>query len=118
MSVPYVTSPPPTVVYRVSRSVDPCTLPSWTNVLAGERGRFDDPHDEFRGLYASTSPAGALTEVLADLRPRFDRMLQIAMIEGEDEVGRGARLDMVAMVRAAMEARLTGRYLPELRMIL
>jgi hypothetical protein len=113
MSVPYKTIAAPNVVYRVSRSVDPCLLPSWENIRVAERGRYDDPLDEFRPLYAATTPVGALTEVLADLRPRVDRMLEIALI-GDDEDRDDARHDLIATARAAMNARLAGRYVAEI----
>jgi hypothetical protein len=35
MSAPYATVAAPNVVYRVSRSVDPCALPGWDQLAAG-----------------------------------------------------------------------------------
>lgn len=61
----------PRRLYRVCRSSEPLALPAWEHLRTAERGRYDDPEDVFRVLYASTSKAGAFTEALADLRPRF-----------------------------------------------
>lgn len=61
----------PRTIYRVSRTSDPLALPAWELLRIAERGRYDDPGDLFRVLYASTSKVGALTEALADLRPEL-----------------------------------------------
>jgi hypothetical protein len=107
----------PEFVYRVSRSLDPCELPTWEHLLAAERGRYDDCDDVFRVLYASTSPVGAMTEVLADLRPRYDRISEIAMIEDDEIQPHDAEMDMQLIAYNAMQARLNFRYLSEIAVV-
>jgi hypothetical protein len=94
----------------VTRSADPLVLPAWKHLRIAQRGRYDDPQEFFRVLYASTSKIGAFTEALADLRPRFDHLRELRSIEGGD-----ARLcavgELIASVRAKMKLELSGRYL-------
>jgi RES domain len=111
MNPPYKTVAAPAVVYRVARSADPCKLPAWEHILGSVRGRYDDPLNAFRVLYTSTSPIGAVVETLADLRPRYDRIAEIATIGDEDEGCDGAYRGLVAIANIAMTARLAGRYI-------
>lgn len=107
----YKTVAPPKVVYRVSRSADPRELPAWRDILRYERGRYDDPNDGYRVFYASSSPAGALTEALADLRPCYGQRSRIAVAEGErNEAGRMCR-QLIAEALEAMRRRLAHRYI-------
>jgi hypothetical protein len=108
---------PPERVYRLARSLDPCKLPAWKHLLAAERGRYDDYRNVFRVLYTSTSAAGAITEVLADLRPRYDRIAEIAMIEDDDVEPYDAETYMGAIAWRAMRARLDSRYLSEIAIV-
>lgn len=112
----YRTVSAPNTVYRVCRTADPLALPAWNHVRAAERGRYDDPLDVFRVLYTSTSQVGALTETLADLRPRFDCMRKIHEIQGDPErfgdVG-----EIISVAAAAMKERLKGRYLAAIRVV-
>lgn len=108
---------PPEVVYRISRSLDPCKLPTWEQLLAAERGRYDDSRDVFRVLYASTSAVGAVTEVLADLRPRYDRICEIAMIQDDGDEHDSVEWHLIEIARDAMRARLNFRYLSEIAIV-
>ena len=58
-------------LYRVARAPDPWAWPDWANVGSdGTFGnRWDDPEGLYRVVYASSSPLGALVEVLARFRP-------------------------------------------------
>src|SRR4051794_14682806 len=58
--------PSSTVLYRIGRQPEPLAWPPWQFV--GE-GRFDDPANEFRVLYASEQRRGCFAEVLAVFRP-------------------------------------------------
>lgn len=117
MKASYETVIAPTMVYRVSRSAEPRVLPAWGHILGSDRGRYDDPLDVYRVLYTSTSPTGALIEALADLRPRYDRITEIAMISDEQEEYEPAYLALVERARAAMAARLAARYLSGIEIV-
>jgi hypothetical protein len=110
MTPAYRTICAPRTVYRVTRSSDALRLPPWESLKAAERGRYDDPLDVFRVLYTSTSKVGALTEVLADLRPKLDTVLEPGSIGGDN---RGPDLvdDVIRRAAASMKDRFTGRYL-------
>ena len=58
-------------LYRIARPPDPWSWPNWANIGPdGTLGnRWDDPEAVYRVLYASSSPLGALMEVLARFRP-------------------------------------------------
>ncbi|HTD34865.1 MAG TPA: RES domain-containing protein [Candidatus Elarobacter sp.] len=100
----------------MSRGADPLKLPAWERLRAAERGRYDDPLDVFRALYASTSKSGALVETLADLRPRFDRMHELQAIGGE-RLGFEPFRDAIGRAAASMRERLQGRYLATIRVV-
>jgi hypothetical protein len=107
----------PNLVYRVSRSPESQALAPWEHILNSARGRYDDTAGGFRVLYTSSSPIGALIETIADLRPQYRCAAEIAAIghDGEDEDAAYARLILHA--RAAMLARLEGRYLGAIRVV-
>ncbi len=106
----------PQAVYRVSRTTDPLELPDWERLRVAERGRYDDPLDVFRVLYASMSKTGALVETLADLRPRFDRMRELQEIGG-GRLGREPFRDAIGRAAVSMRERLEGRYLATIRVV-
>jgi RES domain len=58
-------------IYRLGRRPEPWAWPDWA--YAGGDGtfgnRYDDPHSQYRVLYASSRRLGALLETLARFRP-------------------------------------------------
>jgi hypothetical protein len=106
----------PSTVYRVSRGDEPLMLPAWEYLHMAERGRYDDPLDVFRVLYTSTSKTGALTEALADLRPRFDRIRELRAVLGESASSRDFA-DVIAHAAECMKDRLRGRCLATIRIL-
>ena len=60
----------PDTVYRIGRAPDPWAWPDWRHATDGTFGnRYDDPHSQYRVLYASTRRVGAFLETLARFRP-------------------------------------------------
>jgi hypothetical protein len=94
-----------------SASYDPCRLVEWQFIRANDRGRWDDPLDEYRVLYTADSERGALIEVLAPLRPNIRDVEQIAAIDDGDDSTTSAELLRAFQDRAtrAMKARLAPR---------
>lgn len=72
-----------TVVYRIGRQPDPWAWPDWSHT--GPDGtfgnRYDDPHGEYRTLYASSDRLGAFLETLAWYRP--DPAIVATKIDGD-----------------------------------
>ena len=72
-------------LYRVGRRPDAWTWPDWA--YAHDDGtfgnRYDDPHGEYRVLYASQPRLGAFAETLARFRPDLELAAECALIEGD-----------------------------------
>jgi hypothetical protein len=71
MTPPLASRQPDNPIHRISRRPDAWSWPDWA--YAGEDGtfgnRYDDPHGEYRVLYASSQRLGAFLETLARYRP-------------------------------------------------
>ncbi|HEY0394444.1 MAG TPA: RES domain-containing protein [Candidatus Elarobacter sp.] len=117
MIPPYRLISVPALVYRVSRSPEPRALPAWEHILSSARGRYDDPLDRYRVLYASSSPVGALIETVADLRPHYQRVAEIAAVADDEEDEDAAYARLLAQTKSAMAARLAERYLSAMHVV-
>jgi hypothetical protein len=67
-------------VYRVGHEPDPWAWTPWE--YGPFTGRWDDPEDLYRVLYAASSPLGCFLEVLAVFRPDPVLAEELAAIEG------------------------------------
>ncbi len=69
-------------IHRVGRWPDGWAWPDWAyahdDLTFGNR--YDDPHGEYRVLYASDDRAGALAETLARFRPDLELASELALI--------------------------------------
>jgi hypothetical protein len=75
-------------LFRIGRLPTPAAWPP--REYAGS-GRFDDPIDEFRVLYASQQRRGAFLETLAPFRPSLEAMAALQSVTGtETEIPVGA----------------------------
>lgn len=104
-----------TPLYRVARAPDPWAWPDWANVGSdGTFGnRWDDPQGVYRVLYASSSPLGALVEVLARFRPDPHILEALREIEdaGDDRFGLPGELDSGWLASRCMGvARIEGAF--------
>ncbi len=77
-------------LFRVGFTNNPWELPSWERLLAAtKRGRWDDPHDEFRVLYAADREVGAYVEVLQGLRARHSALAILDDVNDDDQLDPG-----------------------------
>jgi hypothetical protein len=95
-------------LHRIGRFPDPLVFPPWS-VAVAKTGRFDDPRDEFRVLYAAAQRIACFVETLAPFRPRLAFLNQIrGLPDGE----RGDDLPRVGAVPSGWHRdRLIGRLL-------
>jgi hypothetical protein len=70
-------------VYRVGHEPDPWAWTPWE--YGPFTGRWDDPEDLYRVVYAASSPLGCFLEVLAPFRPDPELAAELAAIEGDGE---------------------------------
>jgi hypothetical protein len=89
-------------IYRLGRRPDAWEWPDWA--YAGHDGtfgnRFDDPHGEYRVLYATSQRLGAFVETLARFRPDLAVVAALEEIDGEDDGTRRAGRVPVSWVDA------------------
>ncbi|MGH8929264.1 MAG: hypothetical protein ACRDZO_01155 [Egibacteraceae bacterium] len=86
MTPPLASRQPDNPIHRISRRPDAWAWPDWA--YAGEDGtfgnRYDDPHGEYRALYASSRRLGAFLETLARYRPDPAVIAADAEIAGDE----------------------------------
>src|SRR3954471_6743620 len=72
-------------IHRVGRRPDAWAWPDWAaahdDMTFGNR--YDDPHGEYRVLYASEPRAGAFAETLARFRPDLELVAELERIAGD-----------------------------------
>ncbi len=106
---------PSAPVFRVARSAAVWTWPDWDHAQRDRTfgQRWDDPSGEYRVLYASSSPFGALLETLAPLRPDLRLTAELEGIAGSDQeyVTAGAVPVEWLSTRWLGEAELSGTYI-------
>ena len=68
-------------VHRVGFEPDPWAWTPWE--YGPFTGRWDDPEDLYRVLYAAASPLGCFLEVLAVFRPDPELAAELAQIGGD-----------------------------------
>jgi hypothetical protein len=108
--MPVATTIPPTEgLHRIGRFPDPLAFPPW-HVAVAKAGRFDDPSDEFRVLYAAAQRVACFVETLAVFRPRLAFLERAsALPDGE----RGNDIPAVGAIPAGWHReRLIGRLVP------
>jgi hypothetical protein len=73
-------------LYRVGRAPNPWTWPDWeyANPDGTFGSRWDDPHGNYRVLYACGVRLGAFAEKLANFRPDQDVVDELDEIAGDD----------------------------------
>jgi hypothetical protein len=78
----YPTRKPKETVFRVAIGSNPLVLRSWSTIAPDTpfKGRWDDPLGEYRVLYTSATPKGALREALQYFRPSPELMLKLSGI--------------------------------------
>jgi hypothetical protein len=116
--------PVPNELYRCfyvtsddSGSFDPRRLAAWEVIRSNDRGRWDDPSDEFRVLYTAGTEATALIEVLAPLRPSKKTVDAVDTIEDPDDPSslEDHHQQRREQARRAVDARLAPRFMALLR---
>ena len=78
----YPSRRPKETVFRITIGSNPLALRPWSTLAPGMSfgGRWDDPQGEYRMLYTSATPKGALREALQYFRPYPELMLQLSAI--------------------------------------
>ncbi len=79
----FVVAPSDEAVHRVGREPDPWAWAPWD--VRGTKGRWDDPYEAYRVLYAGDSAAGCFVEVLACLRADEGLLADLDEIAGDLE---------------------------------
>jgi hypothetical protein len=74
-------------IHRVGREPDAWAWPDWTYAHDDRTfgNRYDDPHGEYRVLYAGSQRSGALAETLARFRADLDIVAELQLIEGDPQ---------------------------------
>ncbi len=93
----------PSALYRVNFGPDPLSLRGWSAANKCDRlgietfgYRWDDPQREFRSLYTSASPIGAIIERVQDLQPQQSQLKWLESFRPEP----GLRLPAYGVVPA------------------
>lgn len=100
-------------MFRIGRQPDPWDWPDWR--LAGPRGtfgnRWDDPHGQYRVLYACSERLGTFLETLARFRAEPQMVRELASIRGEaDAIAPGAVPATWCRGRVVSRAIVTGEF--------
>jgi hypothetical protein len=83
---------PESLLYRIARGTQPWEYPDWkragTDSSSGTHtfgNRFDDPHAEYRVLYASSQLVCCYVEVLARYRPDYTLLAELEAMDGDND---------------------------------
>ena len=99
-------------IHRVGRRPDAWAWPEWS--YAHEDGtfgnRYDDPHGEYRVLYASDRRVGAFAETLARFRPDLVVAAELERIDADPEdADHSATIALGVVPCEWLDARVIGR---------